>query len=202
MNRNVRSEKKAGATMSYTKILELLCDHLQPKTILEFGSGQSTKIFARYGKVTAVEYNPPGDYYGVGPLDNVTMQYIDHEDNPFFPRNLMEFFFTSVLGQGLQTGEDPLSQVNLSRGSAPKWDLAYIDGAVYVKGFVKNKDLPGWAGGDISYITRATLAGMCLSVCKYVLLDDVPFLPMLDHIKFETLGNRFCLITPAHGTNR
>ena len=185
--------------MSYGRTLELICEHLQPKTILEFGSGQSTAIFARYGKVTAVEYKPPGDWNGVGTLENVTLKYVEHEDNPFFPRNLMELFFDVVVGQNLHPGEDPLSQPNLSRHRPARWDLAYIDGAVYVDGFVMNENNPGWAGGDISYITRATLAGMCLSVCKHVLVDDVPFLPMLNGIQYKTLGNRFCLISPAHG---
>lgn len=183
--------------MSFRQMLEVVCNHLKPQSILEFGSGESTTIFARYGKVTAIEYDPPGDWYGVKRCENVTLRLVQQEENENFPHNLLAAMYDIVLNTDLQPGEDVLAQPNLHRGRSPKWDLAYIDGAVHVKGFIMDKEKPGWAGGDISYLTRTAIAGLCLPLCKYVLIDDISFVPALDGMRVETLGDRFCLVSLA-----
>jgi len=182
--------------MSYfAEALDTICNHIQPKSILEFGSGQSTLIFAKYGKVTAIEYDPPGDWHGVTANENVDLRLIPQEDSNYFPKNLMETFFSTVINTKLLDKEDPLNQSNLAKGRPPKWDLGYIDGAVHIKGFKMAEDKPGWSGGDISYITRSTIAGMCIPLCKHVLIDDIGFLPMYYQLQAKPIGDRFFILS-------
>ena len=180
--------------MNFGESLNIICNELKPETILEFGSGESTLVFAEHGKVTTIEYDPPGDWYGVAKNKNVNLKLIPQENEPFFPKNLLEIFFNTVVGSKLLPQEDPLSQLALLRGRQPKWDLAYIDGAVHVNGFEMDKKKPGWAGGDLSYITRTTIAGLCLQLCKYVLVDDITFMPKLKNLKIQPIADRFFIM--------
>ncbi|MBI3986020.1 MAG: hypothetical protein HY343_03825 [Lentisphaerae bacterium] len=179
----------------YAEAITTVCNTLKPASILEFGSGVSTTIFARFGPVQSIEYDPPGDWHGVRNHPNVTLHLIPPERDRLFPQNLLKAFFTTVVGEKLGPGEDPLSQANLKKNRPVKWDLAYIDGAVHVEGFSMSQNRPGWVGGDLSYVTRMALAGLCLTLCRHVIIDDMTFLPMLKSLNVYTIGERFYLLS-------
>lgn len=181
--------------MDFAETLHYVCSRIKPRRIIEFGSGQSTAIFSQYAKVTVVEYNPPGNWYGVEENENVEFAYVEHEDQAVCPHNLLHKFFSLALDADDHAKKDPLRIARFKTGQSPLWDLAYIDGAVHVKGFSMRDDQPGWVGGDLSYSARMALAGFCLAFSWFVLIDDVPYMPMLKDAAFQTIGDRFSLIT-------
>ncbi len=162
--------------------LAALCDQIAPRTILEFGSGFSTAILARYGPVTAIEYQPPGDWCGVGDIPGVDFRYVQWEDG-LVPHRLVEAVFGLVLdrhrlalaadrpGATDPHPEHPVSMADWwlmseTRLVRPYWDLAFIDGAVHNR-------LGGYNHGDTGYLARMLLVGVLSAVCRYVIVDDV-----------------------------
>ncbi len=181
--------------MEFAQALKVICEKIEPRTILEFGSGESTTVFSQFGKVTSVEYSPPGDWHGVGDDPNVDFVFVEHEEQNNFPKNLLETFYRIVMDSHNEPGVDYLRETYLMKGQRPKWDLAYIDGAVHVKDFCMKDSQPGWVGGDLSYVTRLTLAGLALAYARFVIVDDISFMPMLHNVSVQTIGNRFSLLT-------
>ena len=159
------------------------CERVRPRSILEFGSGLSTTILARYGHVTAIEYDPPADWFGIGPNPNVDMKLIPWETG-LVPHNLLGAFFGLILEKRALKG-DILQVTDLH---APLWDLAFIDGAVHNK-------LGGYCHGDVSYLARMSLMSLCSAVCKYVLIDDVDCMISVPRTKIIASNERLCLIS-------
>ena len=193
LNRFQKKEESGDAYQQYLRSLDQLCQEIRPERILEFGSGASTRIFARYAQVTCIEYDPPGDWLrreqGAAGLETVEFHFVPQEEGSA-PRNLVETFF-SVIHR--EVGEQIERDCRLINQQSLPWDLAFVDGAVHVKGFTANPEMPGWAPGDLSYLGRSMIAGLCSLVSRHVVVDDLEFLPNFRQASIERRGRFFLL---------
>jgi hypothetical protein len=183
---------------AYLELLEQICRELRPARVLEFGSGVSTRIFARHAAVTTMEYDPPGDWYANevasdDDIERVTFRFVKPETSAW-PHNLLASLY-ALIAEELK--EDPAREFKIVNGHPPLWDIAFVDGAVHMEGLVVDQRFPGWSPGDLSYLTRMTVAGLCSLVAKRVIVDDLSYMPPLARSRVEQRGRLFILHATA-----